>query len=283
MRIILLFNIVLLTGCQYLQPKKETKGLVVAKVGDVELMATNLKEFIPANLSNNDSTAFVEKFTSDWIKKQLMIQKAEEAIDFNKAQIQQKVLDYQYALMVHELEQKYIEEHLNDQVSEEEIEKYYQENSENFVLRQNLAKCLYFKIPSRAPNIWRFRRGLRNYPRDTTEVWEYADEHAIKTFKEDSVWVLFDEILLETPMKELSNKTNFLKSNKSIEVSDEEHTYFLKIFEYKLVGEIAPLSFIKESVVDIIINKRKIALTKELEKNIYEEAEQTNAFEIYTN
>ena len=58
---------------------------------------------------------------------------------------------------------------------------------------------------------------------------------------------------------------------------------FLRIFEYKVIGEIAPLEFIKEQVADVIINKRKIALKKELERKIYEEAEQTNAFEIYSN
>ena len=105
----------------------------------------------------------------------------------------------------------------------------------------------------------------------------------MKAFVEDSVWVKFDEVLIETPLKDVNDKAAFLKTNSSVEVSDEDFIYFLKIFEYKTVGEIAPLEFIKESVSDIIINKRKIALKKELEKKIYEEAEQTNAFEIYSN
>ncbi|WP_420316791.1 peptidyl-prolyl cis-trans isomerase [Ekhidna sp.] len=272
-----------LAGCQYFQPKETSTKKVIARVGDKELEENSIKELIPANLSPLDSSVFVEKFVTDWVKKQLMISRAEQAIDFNEARIQKKVLDYQYALMVHELEQKYIDANLNEQVADDEIKAYYAEKSENFVLRQNLAKCIYFKIPSNAPDIWRFRRNLKNYPADTTQIWEYAGTHAVKAFIEDSVWVKFDEVLLETPLKDISDKSNFLKSNSSIEVSDEEFIYFLKIFEFKLIGEIAPLEFIKESVTDIIINKRKIALKKELEKEIYEEAEQTNAFEIYNN
>ncbi|SNS56684.1 hypothetical protein SAMN05421640_0687 [Ekhidna lutea] len=283
MRNILIFNILILTGCQYFQPKKETAEKVIARVGEKELLETNIQELLPANLSSNDSAVFVEKFVTDWVKKQLMISRAEGAIDFNEARIQKKVLDYQYALMVHELEQKYIDANLKEDVSDEEIASYYKEKSENFVLRQNLAKCVYFKVPSKAPNVWRLRRALRNYPRDTTEIWEYANEHAVKAFVEDSVWVKFDEVLIETPLKDVNDKGAFLKSNSSVEVSDEDYIYFIKIFEHKLIGEIAPLEFIKESVSDIIINKRKIALKKELEKKIYEEAEQTNAFEIYNN
>jgi len=172
---------------------------------------------------------------------------------------------------------------LNEDVSDIEIQEYYDERSENFILRENLAKCLYFKVSSKAPNVWRLRRALRNYPRDTAELWSYSDEYAVKAFTEDSVWVKFDEVLMETPLKDVNDKATFLRTNSSVEASDEDFVYFLKIFEYKTVGEVAPLEFIKENVVDIIINKRKIALKKELERKIYEEAEQSNAFEIYNN
>lgn len=283
MRKLLILFVLINASCQYFQPKEEVKEKAIARSGEERLTASNMKGLIPTNLSRSDSSIFVEKFVEDWIKKQLMISKAQEAIDFNEARIQKKVLDYQYALMVHEFEQKYIDANLNEDVPNEEIEAYYKQKSENFILRQNLAKLVYFKIPSSSPRISRFRRTLKDYPKDTIEIWEYANEFATKAFIEDSVWVKFDEVLLETPLKEVSDKTNFLKRNSSIEVSDEDFTYFLKIFEYKLIGEIAPLEFIKKSIADIIVNKRKIELKKELEKNIYEEAEKTNAFEIYTN
>ncbi|MEO1255117.1 MAG: peptidyl-prolyl cis-trans isomerase [Bacteroidota bacterium] len=256
---------------------------MVARVGDEELFDSSIQELLPANLSISDSAVFVEKFILDWVKKQLMIAKAEQTIDFNEARIQKRVLDYQYALMVHELEQRYIDANLNEEVADDEISSYYAEKAENFLLRENLAKCIYFKIPSKAPNVWRFRRSLKNYPTDSVKLWEYADEQAVKSFVEDTVWVKFDEVLSETPLRNVNDKISFLKSNKSVEVSDEEYIYFLKIFDYKLVGEIAPLEFIKESVIDVIINKRKIALKNGLERKIYEEAEETNAFEIYSN
>lgn len=282
MRNILIVSAFIISSCQYFQPKTEQKEKVIARVGDDELTQSNLAELMPSS-SSLDSATNAEIIVNDWIKKQLMIQRAEEAIDFNQAQIQSKVLDYQYALMVHELEKKYIDANLDEEVSDLEISSYYGEKSENFILRQNLAKCIYFKIPDSAPNVWRLRRALRNYPADTARIWAYSDEFAVKAFTEDSVWVKFDEVLLETPLKEIADKATFLKTNSSVEVSDDDFIYFLRIFEYKVIGEIAPLEFIKEQVADVIINKRKIALKKELERKIYEEAEQTNAFEIYSN
>jgi hypothetical protein len=271
----------MISGCQYFQPREEAKEPVIARVGDKELLQSDLRALMPVNLSKTDSAAYSEKFVLEWVKKQLMIRKAEEAIDFNEARIQNKVLDYQYALMVHELEKKYIDANLNEDVSEEEIRGYYEEKSENFILRENLAKCLYFKVPAKAPNVWRLRRALRNYPKDSVEVWEYAQEYAVKSFTEDTVWVKFDEVLMETPLKDVNDKAAFLRTNQSVEVSDADFIYFLKILDHKTIGEVAPLEFIRESIKDIIINKRKIALKKELERKTYEEAKKTNTFEIY--
>lgn len=282
MRYLVLIFSCLLLGCEYFQPKETTTERVVARVGRATLEANSLSELMPKNASKADSMVFAEKFLTDWIKKQLMIQRAQDVIDFNEAKIQNKVLDYQYALMVHELEKRYIEKNLDQQVSEEEIKGYYDLKSENFILQENLAKCIYFKIPNSAPQTWRMRRSLKNYPADTAELWKYSDSHAVKAFKEDSVWVKFDEVLLETPLSDISDKARFLKANRSIEVSDQDYIYFLKIFEYRLIGEVAPLEFIKDRIVDVLINKRKILLKKELEKKIYEEAEQSDAFEIFT-
>ncbi len=275
--------IVLITSCEFLQPKEQVKSRVIAKAGGQELLEENITGLIPVNSSPSDSTVFVEKFVDDWIKKQLMISRAQEVIDFNEAQIQQKVLEYQYALMIHDFEKRYIDQNIETDVTDEEILAYYDEKSENFILRENLTKCLYFKIPSSAPNLQRFRRSLRNYPRDSADVWDYSNQFSVRAFLDNTIWVRFDEVIQETPLKEINDKTRFLETTGSVENSDEDYTYFLKIFEYKLVGEIAPIEFVKESISDIIINKRKIELKKELEKNIYEEAKASNAFEIYSN
>ena len=282
MRYIFIFSLLILS-CDYIQPREQDTAVVIAEAGDGILTEDDIIGLVPPNLSPQDSATYIEKLVDDWIKKQLMIQKAKETIDFNEAQIQQKVLEYRYALMVHDFEKRHIDQNIDTEVSDLEIQNYYTEKSQNFVLRQNLAKCLYFKIPSSAPNIRRFRRNLRNYPTDSLEILDYSNQFAVKAFMDNSIWVQFDEVIMETPLRDVTDKTRFLKTNSSVEVSDEDYIYFLTIFQYKLIGEIAPIEFVYENIADIIINKRKIELKKELEKNIYEEAKASNAFKVYTN
>ena len=59
------------------------------------------------------------------------------------------------------------------------------------------------------------------------------------------------------------------------------YIYFLRIFDHKLPGQIKPLEFVKDEIENIIVNKRKVALAKELEDQIYERAERNKEFEIY--
>ena len=281
-RLFLVF-LIISSGCEYLQPRKTKQIKVIAEAGGQVLIEDNIIGLIPLNSSRNDSTTFVERFIDDWIKKQLMISKAKETIDFNEAQIQQKVLEYQYALMVHDFEKRYIDQNINTEVTDAEIVEYYEQKSENFILRQNLSKCLYFKIPTQAPNVSGFRRHLKNYPSDSLQVLNYSNKFAVRAFLDNSIWVIFDEVILEIPMKDVNDKTQLLEKNSFVETSDEDYVYFLRIFEYKLIGETAPVEFAKENIYGIILNKRKIQLKKELEKNIYEEAKASNAFEIHTN
>ena len=77
------------------------------------------------------------------------------------------------------------------------------------------------------------------------------------------------------------NKVDFLKRTKYTESSDETSNYYLLIKEYKKTDDIAPLEIVRDQVIDIIINKRKVELARNLEKEVYDKANKTNAFEIY--
>ena len=92
---------------------------------------------MPLGLSALDSGRLIDKYIDDWIKKQLLIIKANEELSISEINIDRKVEDYRYALIMHEFEKIYIRSHLNTQVTQEEIESYYFERSENFLLKQN--------------------------------------------------------------------------------------------------------------------------------------------------
>ena len=274
--------LVVLSACEFFKPKENTTEEPLAKARENYLYPSDLAGLVASNISASDSSKLAEKYIQDWIKKQLMISKSSDAIGYNEAEIERKVLDYRYALIVHAYEKQYMDKNLERKVSSEDIQTYYEDKSDNFLLKQNIIKCLFVQTPKDAPNLNQFRRNFRAYPDGNIEdLYSYTSQFASKSFLEDSTWIIFDELIYGTPLESLQNKNDFVSKNKYSETSDDEFIYFLKIFDYKISDEISPLEFIREDIENIIINKRKIALKKKLEESIYEDAENNKEFEIY--
>jgi hypothetical protein len=276
--------VIFISGCEYFRPQEKIEKIPIARAGDEFLYDQDLKGLAPQNISNEDSAKLADKYINDWIKKQLIVEKAREEIAINEAEIERKVMEYRHALISHEFEKLYISSHLDTQVSQEEIQEYYEARSDNFVLKQNIIKGLFVQVPKSAPALTQLRRNLRSYPNSNKEdIKEFVYQYAIRSFLDDSLWVNFDELIMTTPLKDINNRIQFLEQTTFSETSDEHYIYYIKILEYKISDEISPLEFIREDIENIIINKRKLALKKELEKAIYDEAISKNGFEIFTN
>ena len=66
-----------------------------------------------------------------------------------------------------------------------------------------------------------------------------------------------------------------------IEKEDEENYYFLKIKEMKKDQTIAPLEYVREEIILILKNKKKLQFESELEKQINQEGIRKNYVKIY--
>ncbi len=282
MRIVLLGCIIFLSSCEFFKPKQEVEEVPLATAVSNNLYPSDLEGLLPQYISHEDSVKLVDKYVEDWVKKQLMIFRSSQVIDYNEAEIERKVLDYRYALIVHNFEKQYIFKNLDSEVNQEDIENYYQVKSDNFLLKQNIIRCIYAQVPSSSPEINQFRRNFRAYPESNLEdIKAYCSRFSVKSFLEDSLWVIFDDVILGTPLENIENKTDFLSRNTYSETTRDDQVHFLKIFDFKISDEISPLEFIREDIKSIIINKRKLTLKEELEEKIYNEAREENLFEIY--
>lgn len=282
MRFFGLAIVVLLSSCEFFKPKEITNQpeIAVVNTGKV-LYPSDLEGLFPPNASVDDSIILAEKYVDDWVKKQLMIDEAIEKTQLNEAEIERKVLEYRYALIVHTYVKNYIDKNLDKEVTDDVINQYYQEKSDNFLLKQNIVKCIFAKIPKTAPNVRSFRRNFREYPEVNQEDFKsYMSQYSLKSNLEDTVWIPLNDIIFNTPLEDTPNANQFLETTTFSETSDETHTYFLKIFDYKISEEVSPLQFIRDDIVNIILNKRKIELKKELEEKIYDNAVSQNLFQI---
>ena len=254
----------------------------VARVYDVYLYPEDLEGLTSEAINSSDSTDIVERYIQSWIKKQLLIDKASTRIDFDEAELTRKILDYRYALMVHEFKQYHINEQLQKEVTEEEIQAYYSNNQDNFELKQNIIRGIFIKLPKEAPKINKVGKLIRSKKQnDYNELESYCFQFATYYTLEDTVWLNFEELIQSTPLASIPNQEQYLKTNKYVETSDQNFEYFLYINEYKIADQISPIEFVRDDIEEIIVNKRKIELANQLETDIYSEAQTNSDFEIY--
>ncbi len=267
---------------QYTSDSPEEERKPIAKVENSFLYLEDLKGIVGKEISSADSANLMNRYVNSWIQKQLLITEASEKINFDQAAIDRKVLDYKFALMVHEYKKFHVSQKLDTSISEQEIEEYYERNQVNFELKQNIIRGYFMKITKNAPKIKKLKGLVKTSEEsDFNELKSYCFRYAESYFLEDSIWINFDEVIRNTPFKSVSNKIQFLKSNDYVEEEDEKYLYILKIKEYKISDQISPLEFVKNDIKQIILNKRKVAIANQLEKDVFDRARKTNKYEIY--
>lgn len=289
-RSLTLFGLVLLlvAGCELIRWKKEERKTVdegprpVARVNEVYLYENDLEGIVDKNTSPEDSTARVTAYVDSWIRKQLIIQEATSKMNIDEAEVERKVLDYRYSLIGYAYQNYYIRQHLNDTISEQEIVDYYNDHLDNFTLKQNIVKGTYIKVPKSAPRTNKikdmiFSRKLK----EQEELRSYCLSFSSAYHLGDSLWIEFDKLVVNSPMAEIPNKIQFLKTNPYYETSDNDFLYYLKVDEYKISDNVSPLEFVKEDIRNILLNKRKVELARTLENEVYQNGVKQKNFEIF--
>src|SRR5690606_19008899 len=133
----------ILSSCDLFKFKTEEEQVddaVLASVDENVLKRSDVDFITKDSPSEEDSANLAERYTQSWIRKQLMIKETGKNMAFDEGELNRKLLDYKYALMVYEFEKAYVNENLDREVSDEEVNAYYEENKVNFTLKKIIVR-----------------------------------------------------------------------------------------------------------------------------------------------
>ncbi len=277
----------MLTSCDLLkfkrdQPENGGDRQAVARVNNAYLYEDELSGIVSAGTIKEDSASRIQAYVNNWIRKQLLIQEAAKRMDIDEAAVERKILDYRYSIIAHEFQTEFIRNNLDTTVSGTRIEDYYKNNIDNFILKQNIVRATFIKVPKGAPRTDKIKDLIfSRKEKDEQELKSYCLSFSTAYHLVDSSWMVFDELVKKSPLVEIPNKIQFLKTSPYYETSDEGFLYFLKVDEYRISDNISPLEFVKDEIKNIILNKRKVELASKLEDDVYSRAVEKKEFEIY--
>jgi hypothetical protein len=248
------------------------KGEIVARAYDKVLYKSELEDITVGAASASDSMTKVTAFIDQWLRQQVLLHKAEANLDDEKKDVEKQLEEYRKSLLIFNYEREFISQRLDTSVSQEEIEKFYKEHQDDFVLKKNIVKVSFVKLDRKSPKIDKVRNWFRSESaRDRKLLNEYVLQYAIKYSFNDSDWVQFDDLLSEIPIK-LYDKEEYLLNNRFVETQDSSYIYLININGFKIKDSVSPLSFETDNIRNMILNQRKLHLIEEMENKIYNEA-----------
>ncbi len=253
----------------------------VARVFEHYLYPSDLEKVIPKSKNSEDSILWATRYIDTWVKDQLMKRRAEESLTAEQMDFEKQIEAYHRSLLIYTYRQNLLQQKMDTVVSEGEINSYYEENSKNFVLTQNVIKGTFIKVPLSAPNMDQLRRwSWNNREQDLDQLEKYCITYAEKFNDFNDSWVDFASIREQLPRR-ISNPVGYLNSYRNIEHNDSLFRYLVHISDYLTEGGLAPVELVTEDITNIILNKRKIKFINDLEHRVYTDGASRNQFEIY--
>lgn len=255
--------------------------VVVASVYDETLTMSDLQDMIPDFDPSSDSLSVQSYYIDKWIQKQALAHEAELTLSQEEKNFDKQMKDYYQSLLMFAYENKKVEELLNNEVSDKEMERYYETHKSEFEMRKNIVKVNYVKFPLDFNQTETVKKILFKDNRSTQEQKRMEDicmKFAENMYLE-SDWLLFDDILKEIPINTY-NQEQFLQNNRFIELSDTNNVYLVNIIDFKINEAYSPLSLEKERIKNIILNQRRQALRKQIRNDALNKAKQNHEIHI---
>ena len=269
-----------LVSCNFF--KKSEEGVPIARVGESYLYEKDVEGLVAEGTSVEDSTILVNGYITRWATQLLLVDGAKRNLpeeiqdEFGKL-----VNQYRNDLFTKAYVEALVKRSIDTTLSNAEAQKVYENNKESFKLNEELIKLRYINIAQNALNRDDIEKRFKRFDDKDKRYLDSLDIQFKSYSLNDSVWIKASQVAQKIPVVNAENKKELLKKSNFIQLKDSLDLYLIQINEVLQQNDYAPLEYVKPTVKQIIINRRKLDLIKQLEKDITKDAIKNNQFEIY--
>ena len=275
-----ILSLLFFCSCNYLT--QDASIIPIARVNDSYLYNDDIIDLISENTTKEDSTLIVNNFINRWATKQLLIDQSminlsQEKQDFFNEMVNQ----YKTDLYTEAYKSSIILKQLDTVILKKEYEDYYNLHKRNFKLNDELLKVRYIQVDKNFLNLKVLEKKIKRY--DSIDKKDLINlSIKFKSFNlNDSIWIKSNVLIGRLPVLKEEN-LKLLKKPNYTQLQDSLGVYLIKIEATLKTNDIAPLSYVRPTIEQIILNKRKQDLLKKIQKDITIDAIKNKNFEIFT-
>ncbi|RZK09171.1 MAG: hypothetical protein EOO46_13810 [Flavobacterium sp.] len=270
----------LLSSCSYFKPEAQPES--IARVGDSFLYKDDIKDLIAAGTSKEDSIMIVRSFIDRWATQKLLMEAANLNLnDTKKAAFDDLVRQYKNDLYTKAYIEEVVKTTVDTVISEKELKEYYDQNKGNFRTNGTLVQLRYINLPKDHPKFTTIRSKFLDFRKSDKKFWDTYQMQFKNSALNDSVWVELNEIYRKLPFINPENSQKYISEGISFEKPDSLNVYLVKIKKTINKNEISPFVYLKPTLQQVILNRRKLELIKKFEKEITDDAIKNDKYEIY--
>lgn len=252
------------------------------QVGNNFLYYEDMEKMIPYRATKADSMAFAKDYIRKWTEEQLLYEKAELNVKGDE-RIARMVEEYRRSLILSEYEQRLLMQNMSEELSDEELEEYYKDNKQFFMLEEPVIKGVFIKAPLTSPGL----KDLKRWYKDNTEasleqLESYAFRNAVMYEYFYDHWVPVSELegKITINLAELGDEFD---KHRNIEVEDENYCYLLHIEEFVVKGEEKPFELAKQEIIGLLANKRRVDFMRKVKDDLYNQSMEMGRIKYYNN
>ncbi|MDR0694515.1 MAG: hypothetical protein LBF81_04355, partial [Prevotellaceae bacterium] len=241
----------LLVSCNYFTGKAGDEK--IAEVNGKALFKSDVDMIFPTGLSPGDSLQMLQTYVSNWVRKQLVAQMAEQYLSKEQKNVSMELEDYRLSLLIYRYEKMYMEQRLDTIVSDREIEAFYNASAQNFILTKPVAHVIFIKVPEDIPQAKLIGKIYRSTePEDRDELEHICATVAEKYTNFNEQWVDVETLASELPLAAGQIENEWEKGY--IQISVNGYAYFVHLYEIVAAGKPAPIDYKRETISNIIRN-----------------------------
>lgn len=276
----ILLGLFLFSSCTYFKP--EAKPQAIARVDDSYLYKEEIKDLVPVGTSREDSIVIVRNYINRWASQKLLIKAAEVNLSKDtKLEFDELIKQYKIDLYTKAYIEEIVKRTVDTVVTDLELKSYYNQNKENFRTNGTLVRLRYINLKKDNPKYETIKSKFFDFRKSDTKFWNtYALQ--LKSFAfNDSVWVEMSQIYTKLPFINPDNRDQYISPGKTIQHADSLDMYLVKIRDVMDENQVGPFEYLKSTLKEVILNKRKLELIKKFESEITNDAIKDKKYEIY--
>lgn len=254
----------------------------MARVNDTYLYHDDINNLVSEGTSKEDSAVVVQNYINNWATQQLFFDGAKLNLNETKQQAFNKLVQqYKNDLYTKAYIEALVKKNLDTVVTQQEAETYYQQHKEIFKLNEELIKFRYIHVNNNLINFNTVEKKFRQFNAADKKALDSLSVQFKSYSLNDSIWIKLSQVVNKIPAINLENRAQLLKKSNFVQLKDSLGVYLMQINDVLKSNDTAPLEYVMPTIKQIVINRRKLELIKQLEKDITTDAIKNNQFEIY--